>query len=352
MNQNKKKNLKIQQMKILQNKDYSKNRSKRLLMMLFLLFALGITLTTSTYAWFTSNRIATVWLMDVKVAAQNGIEISADAIDWGSEITIEDLQDAHLTYPASINQLPTILEPVSTIGEVEAGQLKMFYGKVENARNSSSNFTLRTSRLTEERGFGDDFNGKFLAFDIFLRTTTPTELYLTEESGVTYNGEESAGIENSMRFAFVVEGNTATNTPVSTAQVMRTSSRNNVYIWEPNYNIHTEAAIENARSVYGMNVTSPSGVLSYEGVKAEIPKSAGVMINTAKKSNFPAYFDTVKVDYTSRVNFDDYIQIFNADAGITKIRVYVWIEGQDIDCENNAAVGGMKLNLQFTTNPS
>lgn len=313
---------------------------------------LGITLTTSSYAWFTSNRIATVWLMDVKVAAQNGIEISANAIDWGPEITIEDLQDAHLTYSSSINQLPVVLEPVSTIGEVEAGQLKMFYGKVENARNSSSNFTLRTTRQNDERGFGEAFAAKYLAFDVFLKTNTPTDLYLTEESGVTYNGESSAGIENSMRFAFVVEGNTATDSPVSTTQLMRTSSRSNVYIWEPNYDIHTEAAIENARTVYGMNISSPSGVLSYDGVKAEIPKDAGVMINTAKKSSFPAYFDNVKVDYTSKVNFKDYIKVFNLEAGITKIRVYVWIEGQDIDCENNAAVGGMKLNLQFTTNPS
>lgn len=331
---------------------YEKNRSKRLFLLLILLFVLGITLTTSSYAWFTSNRIATVWLMDVKVAAQNGIEISANAIDWGPEITIEDLQDAHLTYSSSINQLPVVLEPVSTIGEVEAGQLKMFYGKVENARNSSSNFTLRTTRQNDERGFGETFAAKYLAFDVFLKTNTPTDLYLTEESGVTYNGESSAGIENSMRFAFVVEGNTATDSPVSTTQLMRTSSRSNVYIWEPNYDIHTEAAIENARTVYGMNISSPSGVLSYDGVKAEIPKDAGVMINTAKKSSFPAYFDNVKVDYTSKVNFKDYIKVFNLEAGITKIRVYVWIEGQDIDCENNAAVGGMKLNLQFTTNPS
>ncbi len=282
--------------------------------MLILLFALGITLTTSSYAWFTSNRIATVWLMDVKVAAQNGIEISADAIKWGPEITIEDLQDAHLTYQSSVNQLPVILEPVSTIGEVESGQLKMFYGKVENARNSSSNFTLRTTRQHDERGFGETFDAKYLAFDVFLKTNTPTKLYLTEESGATYNGtdgEESAGIENSMRFAFVIEGNTPADSSPATAQLMRTSSRSNVYIWEPNYNTHTEAAVENARDVYGMNISSPSGVLSYEGVKAEIPKEAGVMINTAKRTNFPNYFDIVKVDYTSKANFNEYIQVFD-----------------------------------------
>lgn len=336
---------------LIQNR-FSKHRRRRLFLMLLLLFALGITLVTSSYAWFTSNRIATVWLMDVKVAAQNGIEISADAIKWYGEIKVDDLQDAHLTYPASINQMPTILEPVSTIGEVEAGQLKMFYGKVENVRNSSTDFSLRTTRQTDERGFGDAFSAKYLAFDIFLKTSAASSLYLTEESGVTYNGEQSAGIENSMRFAFVVEGNAPIDTSTSALQLMRTSTRSNVYIWEPNYNIHTEAAIANARDVYDMNITSPSGILSYDGVKAEIPKEAGVLITTARKNNFPTYFDNVRVDYATRVGFNENVQLFDLEAGITKIRVYVWIEGQDIDCENNAADGGMKLNLQFTTNPS
>ena len=350
---NQKNQLMRKNQKIIMPNSYERNRNKRLFLMLLLLFAIGITLTSSSYAWFTSNRIASVWLMDVKVAAQNGIEISADGIKWGSEITIEELQDAHLTYPASVNQLPTILEPVSTIGEVEAGQLKMFYGKVENARNSSSEFILRATRESEERGYGDDFaSAKYLAFDVFLKTNSATELYLSDESGVTYNGEESLGIENSMRFAFVIEGTTEENSTVSAIQLMRTSNRSNVYIWEPNYNIHTENAISNARDLYGINISSPSGVLQYEGVKAEIPKDAGVLLSNANKNHFPAYFDTVRVDYTSKVDFNDSIQVFNLGTGITKIRVYVWLEGQDIDCENSAADGGMKINLQFTKNPS
>ena len=30
----------------------------------------------------------------------------------------------------------------------------------------------------------------------------------------------------------------------------------------------------------------------------------------------------------------------------------MWVEGQDVDCENNASIGNMSLNLQFSTNPS
>ena len=45
----------------------------------------------------------------------------------------------------------------------------------------------------------------------------------------------------------------------------------------------------------------------------------------------------------------DYKQVFNLKAGVTKIRVYMWIEGQDVDCENNASGTDISFNLQFTT---
>ena len=30
----------------------------------------------------------------------------------------------------------------------------------------------------------------------------------------------------------------------------------------------------------------------------------------------------------------------------------MWLEGQDVDCENKASVGNLTLALQFSTNPS
>ena len=30
----------------------------------------------------------------------------------------------------------------------------------------------------------------------------------------------------------------------------------------------------------------------------------------------------------------------------------MWVEGQDIDCENNASVGDFSFNVQLTTNRS
>ena len=56
--------------------------------------------------------------------------------------------------------------------------------------------------------------------------------------------------------------------------------------------------------------------------------------------------------FASSNNFNENMEMFNLKAGITKIRVYIWIEGQDVDCENNSAVGDIEFNFQFTTHPS
>ena len=42
------------------------------------------------------------------------------------------------------------------------------------------------------------------------------------------------------------------------------------------------------------------------------------------------------------------IENFKLKVGVTKLRIYFWVEGQDIDTENNAAGYKMSLNLQFT----
>jgi len=41
--------------------------------------------------------------------------------------------------------------------------------------------------------------------------------------------------------------------------------------------------------------------------------------------------------------------MFELRPGITKFRIYIWIEGQDVDCEDNASLGDINVNLQITT---
>jgi hypothetical protein len=35
-------------------------------------------------------------------------------------------------------------------------------------------------------------------------------------------------------------------------------------------------------------------------------------------------------------------------AGITKVRIYLWLEGEDVDMENNAAASQLSFNIELT----
>lgn len=327
-----------------------RRKKNRLFYLLLLLFVTVISLSVSSYAWFTSNRLVKVDLLNVSVKAQGGIEISVDGSNWKSSVSADDITKARENYPNSVNQIPSVLEPVSSVMDIDNGKVKLFYGVALN--NSDGDYALDTTRSIEEESFGNDSNGKFVTFDLFLKVNKDTDLYLTPESNVTYGGDTSFGIENAVRFAFVVEGSTFTGSSLDVIQNLTTNDRNNVYVWEPNYDVHTPNGVNNARDVYGINIGTTSDSLLYDGVAKEFDKDKNITTTKANSRYYPEYFSTVKVDYYTISGFNNNVKMFNIKNGISKIRVYMWIEGQDVDCENNASIGNVALSLQFSSNPS
>lgn len=334
----------------LNKKNKKQHRKNRLFYLMLLLLMTTISLSFTSYAWFSTNRLVRVDLLDVNVRAQGGIEISTDGTNWKGALSVYDITEARNTYPNSVNQIPKTLEPVSTIGELENGKLKMFYGIAEN--DLYGNYILSAERSIETESFDEASDGKFITFDIFLKTNKLSQLYLTPLSNITYSGSESVGIENAMRVAFVEEGNVPTGTNLDAIQNLQTTRRENVYIWEPNYNTHTIHGIENARDLYGINASENYERIIYDGISNPISSKLNIYTSNAKSTLYPAYFSRVNINYYTENNFTTNKEIFTLKSGITKYRVYMWIEGQDVDCENNASVGNITLNLQFTTNPS
>lgn len=338
--------------KLIYRKEEDDSNNRRILYLLFILLLTGLLLTTTTYAWFTTNRMVSVNSLDVKVNAAGGIEISADGSEWKAMIDREDLINVHSSsYPSSVNQLPSYLEPTSTGGDIMDGKLTMYYGEVTN--DSLGNYILTATRSIEEEGNGDSSSGKFLAFDIFLKTTESKMIYLTSDSKVTYQGDNSYGIENAVRIAFIVEGNIIDGSGLGTIQNLSTNDNNNVYIWEPNYDTHTSYGVSNAKNIYGVDTSLVGGArISYDGIISEISSKENIYLNAAKASLYSNLFKTVDIDIATVNNNGNNTELFQLSGGITKVRVYLWVEGQDVDCENNASVGDISFNLQFTTNPS
>ncbi len=336
----------------MEKKEENKEKNK-IFLLLFLLFMTLIMFSTTSYAWFSANRMVTIDTLNIKVSTVGGIDISADGINWENSINTEKLIDVKTTtYTTNTNQLPLYLEAVSTGGNVDGtGLLEMYYG-ITNNTAVGDDYYLSATKDIEEFGYGVLSNGNFIAFDIFLRTTSDKDLYLTTDSNVTYGGEDlSTGIENTFRIAFLDEGTTAIDESINVIQALKEATT--AYIWEPNYDTHTENGSLNATNIYGINVTTTgANRLPYDGVITNISRDDNILLQDANATLHPDKFKTVNIDCATIKNRTDFTKVFSINTGITKYRIYVWIEGQDVDCENNAAIGDANLYLQLSTNPA
>lgn len=317
-------------------------REQRLNFLFLILLFTTLLLTVTTYAWFSMNRMFELDSFDIQVATKGGLEISADGMDFKGVIGMIDLINANDTYPSNVNQIPNSIRPVSSGGEVENGFLKIYYGEVEQNLN---NQILYAERSIEERGFNES-NGDFIVFDVFLRTTYKRRVTISPNSGVFLNSGVS-GMENAFRVAFLNQG---TSDDFDQIQNLKNADRS--YMWEINYDVHTENAITHAREIYNINTTSSNAArIEYSGITNDISRELMVNVQDAKSSMYPNLFKTVSIDFATKKDETENKTIFDIESGITKVRIYIWLEGQDIDCENRSSVGNVSINIQFDADP-
>ena len=339
-------------------KERQKRRKYRLLILLLLMLGTGTMLATSTYAWFTSNKNVSVETLKVNIEAKNGIQISADGTKWKSIVQKADLVGAHPgNYKTAVNQIPEALEPVSTIAVPdENGYLPMYYGVVETSDTVANNgeYIITATKTTEidnaVRTEGDTDTAKFIAFDLFFKVNAPTPIYLQAGSGVTSADEKDNGIKNASRIAFVKLGETADGSALNTIQALNAGAASTVTVWEPNFDVHTDAGVANAKDVYGITTTAANGdLVPYAGIKGAITKAEDILLGEATQEKHEDKFTTVTPGKTSTAAFPANIELMTLNKGITKVRIYMWVEGQDVDCENNASGGNINFDLKIST---
>lgn len=321
----------------------NERRKNNLRYSLLLLLLLLVFLIVSTYAWFTANQTVTISTLDVDVQTSNGLQISADAINWKTILQKADITGASATYASSVNQVPDEMEPVSSAGVVDTGTgyMNMYYGEVESL-DTGDGYSLASTKEVDTRGT----EGRYIAFDIFLRVDQETPVYLTTGSNVISKVDAvDKGLQNAARVAFIDEGNVADVGNSSGAQALKGGTTS--IIWEPNYDVHTAAGVANAQEIYGISTTTTGGsVLAYDGIKAEFADTEGVTLkNTA---DFDQYFQAVTPTISTKQDFDTQQSLLTLQPGITKVRIYMWVEGQDVDCENNASGTDISFNVQIT----
>ena len=300
------------------------------------------------------------------------------------------------------------LVPVSTIGifNKEKSELKLF--EKQSMTTSSGGYRL----LANEINYADQNRQKgYLAFDLFVKNFSGTQyitsedpndisseeaIYLTPSSAVTVGegGVQDAGIENSVRVAFAQVGRISANetTPGNITGMSCTSGSGatgicrDAQIWEPNDTKHVTTALNWYNTSCRKRDNSSGNFLetNCETITGAVPTySIAKAINpnpNADKKDIVDIYDGLEYNgYTNNTiketdpgfnrnelkplvavdTFTDTEKNFKgvdrpsfmtlAPNSITKVRVYVYIEGQDIDNFDYASVGKyIKVGFGFT----
>lgn len=356
-------------------KKKTKVNKKKLDSLLLVLLLTAVLLIMSTYAWFTANRTVTIGSIDIHVETASGLMISANGKAWGTSITVDDIKLASSRdsekggYERAANQLPVDLAPTSTALQFSTTKpqfLEMFYGEVNQDKESKAYYLTATSQTEYEV---DGVNGHYVAFDVFLKSGNPEEnLYVVPDiKEMKYNQatnsysvvqpSEERGIANAARVA-IIRGTTTTDAENQNSVINDTTTENGrVLMWEPNYDSHTLKSIANAKDLYDKTITADNEYINYKGVNSDIDEATKVLIqNTDSDSRFTDVTPTWAskkgtIDPSLRMPTDDLVEDgkhYGILRGATKYRIYMWVEGQDIDCENNASGSYLQFDLSFS----
>ena len=330
---------------------YARNVNPRVTMAV--IFVFGVLFIFSSYAWFSTNLNIKIKTFNMVVAKNSDLTISFDGInfDRSIEITKSNIYDnLGELYPNYLTQWPANgLIPVSSPGlpHSDTHIFDMFEtnGVLYRRRERDRGF-IRTSKAEENKP--REFN-YYLAFDIFVKNDTgsPSDdnLYLDSTTDLYAPGEideEMLGLVNSFRVGIVKVGSVGLDASVDAIQNIACNNNCQFLIYEPNSKYHTPLSVEKAKK-YGVDLVDGQDFPTYAYHKEGGPI---YVANTVSGSDSidPEHF-IVQQTFT-----DDQIDdpMFSIPNGITKFRIYVWIEGQDIDSlETNSKGTEVEISLNF-----
>ena len=344
----------------IEDKKTKKRRRKK---MLFLAFMSAVFLTVATYAWFSTALNVQIRFFRMSVGSDSGLTISLDGVNFSESVMVS--MDSIITdligvYPNHTNQWAVAgLWPVSSNGirTPNHDKFDVFRGtlqRVNTANPLPNGFvkrTLTTNLIREDR---PDTLSSFIAFDIFLKNDTGSpwndNLYFDEGTGIFFSDdmdaetiESMSGIIHSTRIGVVMINSVPLNSDVRTIQNVGCNNRCASYIFEPHSRSHSPIAIERARS-HGITlvdgVYSPTFAVIASGTNLEHTnghEGTGIPFNT---THFARQLTMQEATMMT--------PIYSLPNAITKARVYVWVEGQDLDSlETNSRGAAIEIVINF-----
>lgn len=292
-------------------------RLRRIFLYSIMILILLSLLTTATYTWFTISRTPRVSNIGLYVIAPVGMQLSAslENPEW-----VNRLDMAHLTPETSP------LRPV-TWSEQNQRFYAAEYGP--DGRQTGS-----WNRLSDENNANrDDVYGYYMKLTFYATSNSAVDVSLTHameiEEGVSGYGTYLIGspvwdAENVLHYNGGSGAETAVRIGLKVTPLVENApatDQSTFYIYEPNSNTHIDGS-----SGY---VATPS----IDGAATLVPQERLIrQTATSWREADPVQRGLVNYEMGQ---FETETDLFSLAAGQTvQIDMYVWLEGQDVDCSN------------------
>ncbi len=353
----------------------------------------ALLLATSTYAWFTGLQDVNVSPFEVEIAAADSLELSLNGKDWSSTLTFTKDDFKNLTYDENSFNWPSDgLFPVSTVGALDQDSSRMIMFEKSSLTTTPGGYRLMANQVENleagREGSKENSQDGFVAFDLFIKNYSGTEYYeennekneeaiyldYTSAVNIAESGVADSGIQNSVRVAFAQIGRVSAYTTTQSDITGLTCSGGTdgstgicrkATIWEPNDTKHVAPAIQyyqnSCKERTGEDVTDKDSFTNNacgSVVDGTAYSTYAIAQEIGYQDNVDVYdgedFNTYKASVTNGklVDYDYFTDTEKNKKGvlrpsfmtlapnsITKVRVYIYIEGQDIDNYDYAAVG-------------
>lgn len=275
-------------------------------------------LTGVTYAWFTQGTDATVTAFDVNVQAADGSLTLAmpnadGALTWGTSITPGAPANA--------------LRPVSN----KSGTTDKFFHATVSSTDATKLGTvtaLNAAVYTTGEGESAVSYNNWYSFDFFINNMTNTKemtVTLKDVEGFTGNSAKA------LRIAFIQNGymTDASGAFNDADNYAQGETEQKVVIFEPNSSNNDDDHSAQAQANKAVN----GGYMTYAITETGATGSAIYGTAGNGKAQQSTFDDTTTAVATLPANT------------VAKISVVVWLEGQDVDCNNDIAAITMKLPI-------
>lgn len=314
-----------------------KIRKPRVLLWIYMLLILFTLLTVASYTWFSLSRTPRVSDMNMYINSQTGLEISDDPLaeEWKLQLDFLDLVE--VTSP---------LRPITW-----SDNRQQFYAATYGVDGRLMPLSDWQPLSDDRHANKDNLDGFYIKATLYARSDMAMDVSLSPavevDEGINGSGtyvigtpvwdavsvvhsNGGQGAENAIRIGFRV-------TPVDETG-RNTGPASEMIIYEPNSDVHSDH-----NRVY---VDTPS----IDGSASLVPNSRLIRQTTSYWSEaYPIQRDVI---IRRLGDFMDDTKLFSLEAGeMVRIDIYVWLEGQDVDCINTIKKAQILASIQFAGDP-